>query len=1349
LKTAIATVVGTDLQTEANILFDEGSQRSFLTQKLARELALTPYKVETINLSSFGAKKPLQRYMDTVAIRLRTSTGELVSITALVVPTIATPISNPLDSDVLELPHLKGLPLAHPVTAAENFEISLLIGADYYWDLVGDHIIRGAGPTAMSSKLGYLLSGPALLPRPISTNINSLHVITGHHQEECDLMRFWQIEDTAIVQSESDKSSQQFLTSYTTSHISRLSDGTYCAGFPWKKEHPPLPDNFEVCQKRTRSLAHRLAKSPGLLQLYDSILKEQLHRGFIELVEPTKNSPCHYIPHHPVKKDSVTTPVRIVYDCSCRQSCEHPSLNDCLLTGPPFLNDLTEIILRFRTHKYGISTDIEKAFLQIVLYEKERNFTRFLWLSDPTNPNSEFVTYRFRTVLFGSVSSPFMLFAVLSHHLQQHDTHIARTIHSNLYVDNIVTGCDTETYALQFYKEARCMLAEARFNLRAWASNSKLLMTTAQQEGTADDANPINVLGLRWATTSDCLSLSLKGIHHRTTTMTTKREILKDASKLFDPLGIASPVSVRAKLFMQKLWHLHVDWDEPLDAVVREEWTTIMDDIQKLSELALDRRYFQKEFSRADANLHVFADASIKAYGAVAFIVSGSEVAFVMAKNRVAPLKSLTLPKLELMAAVIASRVAKFVSDALQLQATPMYCWGDSQIVLHWLTSTKPLPQFVQRRVTEIKSVIPGAIWNFCPTAQNPADLLTRGISFELLSSPGVLWWKGPPWLTTPSSWPTWQPEPAVQLHAAAAIAEEFIPQPSASPAVGLHQIIKLTNFSSFNRLLAVTAYTLRFINNLDRSRPKLNGPLTAEELSSAQTTWIQACQRLRYPLEMTSANSKCIRSEVKKPPLVRQLRLFIDDRGLLRCGGRIHNAPLSELARFPYLLPQNDHLTALIVYHTHALLSHAGVGSTLTAIRQSFWIPCGRQYIKKLLRRCTICRRHSGKPYAAPESPPLPKIRVQDVPPFSITGVDFTGALYVKQRTEEVKVYICLFTCATSRAIHLEVVTDLSTATFLLAFRRFVARRSLPVIVMSDNASTYTSAADELTRLFTSEELSTVLGREGTRWMFIPKKAPWFGGYWERLIGLTKMAIKKTLGRTHVNLTTLQTVVAEAEAMLNDRPLTHISDDITDLEPLTPAHLLHGRRLTRLPHEHANIEDIRDPSYNEADQLRRDAKIQSALLDHFTGRWKHEYLTSLREFYHPTGRNGQQIKTGDVVLVHDECPRINWKLAVVEDLSTGNDGMVRSANIRTKNGVTNRPITRLYPLEVTASDSGTIRDQVQGVPEKQDVSDKTVSESDTPADIRPRRKAADRARQQIAQWTECLLAPPEDVGDN
>ena len=690
-----------------------------------------------------------------------------------------------------------------------------------------------------------------------------------------------------------------------------------------------------------------------------------------------------------------------------------------------------------------------------------------------------------------------------------------------------------------------------------------------------------------------------------------------------------------------------------------------------------------------------------------------------------------------------ASRVAKFIIDALHLWNTPTYLWGDSQITLHWLESSKVLPPFISHQVKEIKAAVPGATWSYCPTNNNPADLLTRGIDFKFLNSPTSLWWKGPTWLTTPDAWPRWIPEPSVHMLAAAATAEEFVPQPTTTEGVGLHQVIRLTDYSSLNRLLAVTAYVYRYINNLHKSQPRQSGPLTAKELNSSQTRWIRNCQQQAYPREITSLKAKPVQPGVKKPPLVRQLRLFIDEAGLLCCGGRIHNAPLSELAKFPYLLPQNDHLTSLIVYRVHVFLSHAGVGSTLTAIRQTFWIPSGRQYVRKLLHCCTVCRKHGSRSYAATESAPLPKARVQDVSPFSITRVDFMGALYVKQPNGEDKVYICLFTCATSRAVHLEVVTDLSVTTFLLAFRRFAARRSLPRLMMSDNAATYTSAAEELNTLLRSEEIQTALGRRGIEWKFIPKKAPWFGGYWERLIGLTKASIKKTLGRAHISLPTLQTIITEVEAILNNRPLTHISDDITDPEPLTPAHLLHGRRLTQLPHERTTIDELQDVNYGEAEHARRDAKMQSILLEHFAARWKHEYLTSLREFYRPTGRGGQGINVKDVVLIHDDCPRINWRMAVVESLVTGKDGMVRSANIRTKNGMTNRPVTKLYPLELSEHSDVTHSEGDQG--------EHTVTEKgpDEPAPkARPQRGAAQRAREQLAKWSKIICAPPEDVRD-
>ena len=369
----------------------------------------------------------------------------------------------------------------------------MLIGADHYWDVVEDHIVKGNGPTAMGSKLGYLLSGPMGEATPRNTTANILHIAT-QPTPDPDLQRFWTVESLGILPK--DDSAKSFLELYTMNSIERLPDGSCSARFPWKDNHPALPTNFLTCVRRTRSLTRNLAKTPHLLSKYNEILTDQERRGFIERVcPPADHTKGHYIPHHAVRKDSLTTPIRIVYDCSCHQSRDQPSLNDCLLSGDPQLNDLCCIILRFRCHPVGICTDIEKAFLHIWLHEDDRDWTRFLWLTNPLDPESEFQTYSFKVVLFGAVCSPFMLNATLHYHLSQYRSSIAQDMLTNLYVDNIVTDCESEEDAVQYYNTARSIMKEARFNLRSWASNNHKLTNLAAQDK-VDDGNSTVTLKL-------------------------------------------------------------------------------------------------------------------------------------------------------------------------------------------------------------------------------------------------------------------------------------------------------------------------------------------------------------------------------------------------------------------------------------------------------------------------------------------------------------------------------------------------------------------------------------------------------------------------------------------------------------------------------------------------------------------------------------------------------------------------------------------------------------------------------------------------------------------------------------
>ena len=431
-------------------------------------------------------------------VEVETESGELIPLSVLIVPSISAPIQNSISTSVRSMRHLRGLKLAQPVTSEGNFTISLLIGTDYYWSFVQDHIVRGQGPIAQQSKLGYFLSGP--LPSAISEETSSAllritSVITIDEPKSPDLHNFWSVE--AVGTDANSKSMDSvFLQSYQQSSITQTPEGSYIVRFPWKVDKPHLLSNFAICKKRTQTLVNKLRKTPHILQLYDGIIKEQEERGFIERVYDDSTPDVHYLPHHPVKKESATTPIRVVYDCSCHGDSNSASLNDCLMVGPPFLNNLCAILLRFRIHAFALSTDIEKAFLHVKLHPSDRNFTRFLWPANLETPDLEMCTYRFAVVPFGSSSSPFMLGAVLNLHLSKFDTPVALDMRENVYVDNVLSGCNTEDELLVYYTQSRDIMSQAKFNLRSWSTNSHQLKQVTMEDKTSDSSTTVGLLGL-------------------------------------------------------------------------------------------------------------------------------------------------------------------------------------------------------------------------------------------------------------------------------------------------------------------------------------------------------------------------------------------------------------------------------------------------------------------------------------------------------------------------------------------------------------------------------------------------------------------------------------------------------------------------------------------------------------------------------------------------------------------------------------------------------------------------------------------------------------------------------------
>ena len=507
--------------------------------------------------------------------------------------------------------------------------------------------------------------------------------------------------------------------------------------------------------------------------------------------------------------------------------------------------------------------------------------------------------------------------------------------------------------------------------------------------------------------------------------------------------------------------------------------------------------------------------------------------------------------------------------------------------------------------------------------------------------------------------------------------------------------IIDTKKYSSLTQLLRISAYVLRFIRNL---RAKLSGnanqvvqELSATEVKQAEWYWIKTIQANSFEDEIKFLTKK---SQLSPPPRVKQFGLYLDDVGILRCKGRLNNADLPITSKNPVLLPSKNDFVNLMIKDVHHRIKHSRVRDTLTTLRESYWILRGREATKRIIKQCIICRKFDGFPFKPQPTPDLPDMRVADAPPFTFTGLDFAGPLYITSSKEgqsneiSQNAYICLYTCASTRAIHLELLRDLSVKSFLQSFRRFASRRGLPSTLLSHNAKTFKAGCKEVKTIVRSHEVQRYLSSNRVTWKFIVERAPWWGGFWERLIQSVKKCHKKTVGRTSLDYDELNTALVETESIINSRPLTYIyGNDQSVSHPLTPSHLINGRQISLLPNdEHFEI-------ISTHKTLTRRQQHHKRLLEQFAKQWRHEYLLSLRERPTAKSANGYPatVRVCDIVILkNDSTSRAFWKLAKVKELLPGNDVKIRAAIVKVpringKSQLLKRVVQHLIPIEVQA----------------------------------------------------------------
>ncbi|XP_043243765.1 uncharacterized protein LOC122392683 [Amphibalanus amphitrite] len=1210
----------------------------------------------------------------------------IVVAEAWAVPEINVTAPRVAEEDLKRYQHLSGLSLSQ----YDGGCVTLLLGANVLEAVLQREVRSGrpGQPVAIRTDLGWALTGS--ISTIVPSSMRQVCYVRPQRQDEEPLVEavkeWWTTESFGTrFERDSTRSREDDRAISILEASTRKIDGRYEVHQLWRAEDIVLPNNKSAVIPRLQALERKLERQPEVAEAYRKTIAQYLEDGHARKLteEMAKDADRRrwFLPHHAVLNPNKPRKVRVVFDAAA--SYRGTSLNNQLLSGPDLLQSLPGVLLRFRERAVAVSGDIRQMYHQIRMAEVDQPAMSFLWRDlDVSRPPD---VYQMCVAIFGARSSPAIANYVLGKCLEENWPEDMLDLAQNgdarrsFYMDDLLCSADDSTTALRLKEAVTHALAKGGFEITQWrSSDSAVLVGTAEDErgepGTVACPEPAGAmekaLGVAWEEQKDVLGFRLRDI----TTPMTKRGLLSQAAAVFDPLGIAAPFTVRAKTLMQSLWPKQLGWDEPLPEPERSVWLQWVSEKEQLGEVSIQRCLVPSGKIEA-TQLHVFCDASEDAFGAVAYLRTTDEhgrhaCRFVMAKTRVAPLKRISIVRLELQAALLGARMAHAIMQELTRPVTSTTFWTDSAVVLSYVSSeSHRFKAFVANRVAEIHELTTGAAWRHVPGVLNPADACTRGMAASALTT-DCKWLCGPDFLQKePEDWP----QPA--LVAPPTTGEEEISERRAN-TVGKEEPMTPDpgRFSSWLRYKRVVAWMLRFARNaaIPVNDDRRKGQLSQDEILGAEKRILLMAQKREYPVELR----KLEKGEPLPPSSsLRPLTPVIDGDGVMRVGGRLTNAPLSRDARHPVVLPRQSGITRLIIAGKHAEVAHAGPEHTLSAVRECFWIPRGREAVKTQLRECPVCRRRRAEP-SAPQMAPLPPARFDGRRPFSSAGIDFFGPFYVRYLRRTQKRYGFLATCMATRAVHLEMVHALDADSCLLALRRFFARRGKPECLFSDNGTNFVGSYREIRKELQLMEklLGEKLSGHGIEWHFNPPAAPHMGGVWERLVRSVKRCLTVVLGSQTLTDEVLSTVFAEVEYIVNSRPLTHVSADPADMEAITPNHFLLGRASPRWA---PCCVDERDMC------SRRRWKQAQSLAEGVWRRWAKEYLPTLTQ-RRKWSQETRSLKNGDLVLMAETgLTRSSWPLARVVKVFPGADAAVRAAEVRTAGGKTyTRPATKLALLE-------------------------------------------------------------------
>lgn len=1259
-------------------LIDAGSQSAFITAEAAQLLKIPKLSISA-TISGIGGGTKESKHSVMLTIHSRFPENEFNLSTEAIILSKLTNFTTTSD-DVRRFEHLRNLCLADPISG-QSQPIDLILGVVEHAKIIKSGLQKGNEdePIAQNSEFGWLVFGGSNKPR--NKRIKTVTLLSNIEMDQklCELFNTDDIEDEIEEKwSEEELYCEKYFVETTT----RDSSGRFIVRMPFKKGvEPVLGDSRKIALATLFQLEKRFKKYPKLREQYSAAIQDAIAQGHMELVKQTPKNP-YFVPHHAVFKQSTTTKLRAVYNAS-QKTDNGMSLNAQLAMGKIEQPSIFELSVKWRKFKIAVVADIEKMYKQISLAEDQRHLLMMLWRDDPNDVIKE---YQLTTVTFGVSDAPYLAIRVLKALAKAVENSLplaSRAILDSFYVDDHTGGADTWEEAVELYEQLKKAFKSACCNLRKFISNSpELLNHIPDEDKELIEGDTAKVLGMFWRPIDDAFVFKFK-INENTKT-STKREILSEVATMYDPLGLISPIILSAKILVREIWQLTNDskkygWDDELPAVFIKKWNKIKSELSLIYDMQIPRWIGISKSSKVE--LHGFCDACLCGIGAVIylrFIDSNGivNVNLLVSKTRVAPLREIKIPRLELMAADLLSKLTKKVTKSMDIEFERVCLWSDSKIVIAWIHGNpKRWKTFVANKVTQINEKIDKSNWFHISGRDNPADCCSRGLlPSELLKH--ELWWHGPQFLRNKS------------YNLPNQCSFETNEETKITSLVTTEVIESVPKAKTFHNLKKMFAYVHRFIDNCKQkvNKQKINdGQITLDELNKAETTIIKLVQRDFFSDELEDLKN---RNCVKRSSKVVKLCVFLDVEGVIRVGGRLKNAiGLSFEQKHPILMPHRSDVSKLIIREVHFHTFHAGPKLVEATVRQKYWITNCISTITSVLTQCSLCAIYKPKPCTQLMGD-LPAARVSEAKkPFYSCAVDFAGPIQTKtsklRNAKIIKSYIVIFVCLATKALHIDAVSDLTAQSFIAALRRFVSRRGTVEHIYSDNGTNLTKANKILRELsdieadqFNRELNEECLNRKIT-WHFSPPKSAHFNGLVEAAVKSTKFHLKRALKYATLTFEELSTLLCQIESTLNSRPLCELSRDPNDTTVITPAHFLNIASSKPVPDE--------DVSEYKANQLSRWQLVQK-INQNFWSKWKNEYLNQLQtraKWF----TEKPEMEIGDLVMLKDDnTPSQNWPMGRITAKHRGEDGRTRVVSIKTPTNVFRRGITELAPLPVTSN---------------------------------------------------------------